>query len=100
MKSRVDKFAVTADASVSTKELADNSVLLSAAPPQLAFRPVVSLRMDEIDKNHAQQMASLKSEQMKTIALGVAGWALPLIAVYLLGSLISRTWKRKRIRRL
>jgi hypothetical protein len=51
MKTRVNKFAVTADARDSAKELADDSVLLSAAPPEVAFRPMVSVRMDEIEKN-------------------------------------------------
>jgi hypothetical protein len=100
MNSRVNKLAVTADARATAKELADDSVLLSAARPEVAFRPMVSVRMDEIDKNHARQMASLKSEQMKMIVLGVTGWALPLVVLYLLGSPISRTWKRKRIKRL
>jgi hypothetical protein len=102
MKSRVNKFAVTEETRISTlsQELADEGVRPVAESPEAAFRPTVSLRMDEIDKHHARQMASLESEQMKMIALGVTAWALPLVALYFLSLGITRTWKQKRIRRL
>ena len=102
MKSRVNKFAVTEETRMSTlsQELADEGVRPLGESPEVAFRPTVSLRMDDIDKNHAQQMASLESEQMKMIALGVTAWALPLVVLYFLSSGISRTWKQKRIRRI
>jgi len=102
MRSRVNKFAVTEETRISTlsQELADEGVRPAAEAPEAAFRPTVSLRMDEIDKNHVRQMASLKSEQTKTIVLGVTAWVLPLVALYFLSSGITRTWKQKRIRRL
>jgi len=102
MKSRVNKFAVTEETRIASlsQELADEGVRPVAESPEVAFRPTVSLRIDEIDKNHAQRMASLESEQTKTIVLGVTAWALPLVALYFLSSGITRTWKQKRIRRI
>jgi hypothetical protein len=53
--------------------------------------------MLEIYESHAQRMVSLKAEQIQIIALGLTGWAIPMVGLYGLLSLGTR--KRKRVKR-
>jgi hypothetical protein len=77
--------------------LGEQSQQLAAAAElaQSASRPQVAVTMEEVDKQHAYRMATLRTGQFKVIAWGLLAWILPVAALYVFGPKLKPSRKRK-----
>jgi hypothetical protein len=66
---------------------------------QSAARPQITVAMEEIDRQQAARIASLRSQQIKVVTWAVLAWILPLAALYVFGPKLKRPQNRK-VRRL